>query len=396
MVAKKVPSMEKLPEQNVFSVMVEFYRLKTIAGKDMDEHQKNYAVIRLVTIIEQFFRCIVENKLRDRSIPALEKVELDTRIIDEVASSVSRSPKSTIKNRIISLTYLFQSTKAIVDKFGEAIDGAEKENLDKLFKHRHNLVHSVDPSPLHSEEICEHYDIVEKIMKRVLDEQNNADFSFYIMKGQSLHRLRDDNGSKECFENALNCFNRRVKLNPDNPDLHFGVGLAHWYLGGYEAANRSFDEATRLKPDFAEAHLHRGLMLFLLDRHEAAKTSFMDVIKFDPDNAFALLYASLTENAIGSKQNALAYLDRAIIIEPGNARLYAEKEDILRSYGMKVWADECHKLASMRIQDTAHKPPNPTMEQSEFGSQISTEDDNGGHDGSVADKDPDAAKDGAP
>ena len=370
MAIKKIPKMEKLPVQNTHSVMTKFYHLKVIADKDMDEHQKNYVVIMLVTVIEQFFRSIVEMRLKDGTIKVPEKVELDTRIIDEVASSMSKSPKRTIRNLIISLTYLFQSTKAITDTFGpRAIEDTERENLDKLFKHRHSLVHSVDQPVLLSKEIRKHYDIAEQLMGRVLDDQDHADLSHYIVKGQSLQELGDVDGSKKCFRMALDRFRDAVKSDPDNPDSHFGVGLAQEYLDDHEAAIRSFDEAIKLKPDIAEVHLHKGRLLFTLERYEEAAKSLAVEIAADPNNTSALLLAGSALGAVGARETALALLDRAISNEPGNVVAYSEKEEILRSLGLHEWADECHKQFSRRMHDLAFNHIALMIEQGKLGSQ---------------------------
>ena len=54
----------KLTKQEMDDVFVEFYRLDEIFGK-RDRHTQNYIVIRLVTIIEQFFRKIVEKQIEN-------------------------------------------------------------------------------------------------------------------------------------------------------------------------------------------------------------------------------------------------------------------------------------------------------------------------------------------
>ena len=159
--------MEKLPKQGIDDVLVEFYRLKSIMESDLDEHQKKYVIIRLVTIIEQFFRCVLEIKFRNVPSKIPEKMELDPRIIDEAVGKLSKAARKTIKNHIISLTYSFQGTDAIkseMDKFQIKVFGHEvkEEDFEKLFKLRHSFVHSVDPQPLQSEEIQEYYAKTEK------------------------------------------------------------------------------------------------------------------------------------------------------------------------------------------------------------------------------------------
>ena len=53
----------KLEKQEMDDVFVEFYRLDEIL-ENKDQHIQNYIVIRLVTVIEQFFRKIVEEQIK--------------------------------------------------------------------------------------------------------------------------------------------------------------------------------------------------------------------------------------------------------------------------------------------------------------------------------------------
>ena len=54
----------ELLKQEMTDVVVEFYDLNTIL-ESTDRHIHNYVIIRLVTIIEQFFRKIIELKIKN-------------------------------------------------------------------------------------------------------------------------------------------------------------------------------------------------------------------------------------------------------------------------------------------------------------------------------------------
>ena len=384
MAQKKLPKMEKLPEQDVPDVLAEFYRLKSLVKKNMSEHHKNYVVIRLVTVIEQFFRCIIEINLKEGTITAPEAVTLGTHIIDEIASSVSGFPKRAIKNRIISLTYSFQNIKAITDVVDDKIISASKMNvLDKLFKHRHNLVHSVDKPFLNFKEIEEYYNIVEELMRRILDDRDNVELSFYIVKGQSLQKLGDVDGSKTCYKNALNRFKDHVKSDPNNPDLHFGIGVAYVLLEDYELALKSFDEAATLKPDIGEVNLYRGSLLYNLERYAEAVKYCMSEIAVDPNSVYALRIAGAALSAIDERETGLAFIDRAIFHEPGNVFVYREKEEMLKAHGLSVWAGNCRMSIPLRMSASTRKRIDVMAKQSKLDSQSSNKT-NGG-DGPDAD-----------
>ena len=68
----------KLKKQEMDDVFTEFYRLDEILEKN-DQHTQNYIVIRLVTIIEQFFRKVVEKQIKDKKgvIPSETTINTD-------------------------------------------------------------------------------------------------------------------------------------------------------------------------------------------------------------------------------------------------------------------------------------------------------------------------------
>ena len=356
---RHLPQMERLPEQGMDDVFVEFYRLKPIVKNNMSDYQKNYIIIRLATIVEQFFRCIVAIKLEGNQGNILEKVQFDAHIIDEVANTLSRLPKKAIRNYIVSLTRSFQNTKDIINEFGMNVftDTSEKESFEKLFRHRHHLVHSVDQPSLLFKEIQEYYDLTEKLMERMLNDLDRVDLSFYFMKGNALRHLEDNDGSTECFERAMNHFEDAVKSNPDDTNSHFGFALAQHSLMDYDAAIKSFDEVLRLEANNTTAHLYKGKSLFFLERYDEAIKCFDVVLVADPNNAYVLRLMGVVLHAIEKRESALAYLDRAIMNEPGDAVTYLVKRDILKELGLFIWAgacnqrfDECMRYAGVEKQ----------------------------------------------
>lgn len=59
---------------------------------------------------------------------------------------------------------------------------------------------------------------------------------------------------------SLQKYQTMVKLHPDDPDAHFGLGLAYEEQGNLADAIRSLEQVTRLAPAYARAYLHRGFL----------------------------------------------------------------------------------------------------------------------------------------
>src|SRR5581483_3344531 len=56
------------------------------------------------------------------------------------------------------------------------------------------------------------------------------------------------------FEAAWRHYQDAVRLRPNRPDYHTGLGLAAWKSGRHEAAERHFLDALRLDPRYSSAN----------------------------------------------------------------------------------------------------------------------------------------------
>ena len=148
----------------------EFYRLKDIIQESMKSHEKNHAIIRLVTIIEQFFRCVVEIRLEDKSEHVPSKMEIDPRIIDNISDRLFQNTSTDIKNHMLSLTYSFQNTHSIYNTMGrlglptwsdDPKSAKERERFEELFQSRHGLIHTVDRQSLSYDVIVSYHVMTE-------------------------------------------------------------------------------------------------------------------------------------------------------------------------------------------------------------------------------------------
>ena len=154
----------KLTEQEMDDVFVEFYRLGEILEKK-DQHTQNYIVIRLVTIIEQFFRKIVERQIETMKGKIPHEITINTNYLSSI--------KSTSKERLISSSYSFQNvddiTRAMKNfQIPDVFSWKEEDHHDKfkeLFKLRHDTVHTVMPL---KENAIKYHEITENMMMHVL------------------------------------------------------------------------------------------------------------------------------------------------------------------------------------------------------------------------------------
>jgi hypothetical protein len=169
-----------------------------------------------------------------------------------------------------------------------------------------------------------------------------------FIRGIGLHRLGR-------LEEALDCYDLALALNPDNAEVHTYRNLAIQKINNLRATTQpssrsidsssgkeaeklnelgisqetsqnldhalaSFDRAIALEPDYAEAHYGRGRVLLGLDKLDDALTSFDCAIALKPDYAEAYNARGRAFHRLKRLDEALANYDRAIALKPDFAK----------------------------------------------------------------------------
>ncbi len=139
------------------------------------------------------------------------------------------------------------------------------------------------------------------------------------------------------YEDALEAYEKVIKLDPTCVYAYNGKGLALEALGDYAGALEAYEEAIQLDPGYASAYRNKGDTLRGLNRYEEALEAYEEAIKLDPKN----------ENVYNGKGNTLYDLQRytealeaynqAIGLDPKYAIAYANKSMVL--YDLKRYEE---------------------------------------------------------
>jgi len=70
-----------------------------------------------------------------------------------------------------------------------------------------------------------------------------------------------------------------IKLNPNDTEAHYSLGVVLYNLERFEEAENEFRKVIRLNPDNVEAHYSLGVILYNLEQFEEAKKEFKEAIK---------------------------------------------------------------------------------------------------------------------
>ncbi len=151
-----------------------------------------------------------------------------------------------------------------------------------------------------------------------------------------------DLGNALLQENALDeaqkSFLEAVSLDYRSGDAHFGLGLAEYGRGDYEAALFQFNEVARLYPERFDGHFNRGVTLAKLRRYEEAVEAFSAALETSAEvssaeqvNAYLGLAGQL-ERVEDYASAAEAYT-AALELRPGDDALTLQRGQALYNAG---------------------------------------------------------------
>lgn len=110
--------------------------------------------------------------------------------------------------------------------------------------------------------------------------------------------------------------NKIVETDPDNPEIHFNLGVASAQLGENEKAEQYYKKALELNPNYEGALINMAVIKLaneapIVEQMNSLGTSRADNLKYD----------ELRSKLEKLRQEALPYLEKAQKINPNNAQV---------------------------------------------------------------------------
>ena len=131
-------------------------------------------------------------------------------------------------------------------------------------------------------------------------------------------RLGQEAVKRGDLDNAIIHFRGAVRIDPDNPGAHVGLGLALAYKGEIDEAIRHFRAALKRDPENAEVQNSLGVALMQKGQLDEAQTHLQRAIKINPrfakpHNSLGVLFARK-----GKLDEAVGQFQEALRIDPSN------------------------------------------------------------------------------
>jgi tetratricopeptide (TPR) repeat protein len=84
------------------------------------------------------------------------------------------------------------------------------------------------------------------------------------------------------FKNASIAFKEVIKINPQNHEAHYYIGVCNIRLNFYKEAITNFDKAIELNPKYSKAYYNRGVARFYLSDNFSGCIDFKKAVEIDP------------------------------------------------------------------------------------------------------------------
>jgi hypothetical protein len=145
-----------------------------------------------------------------------------------------------------TITYYFDDTVAkIVEEPKVSNAPAVPEPANSEIQDQEPLEVSVGSVFIRSEDLAgEPPRLLKSAAKPATD---NADAETLLSEGHEFLKQQKD-------REAIKAFKESIKLNPNNPETHYGLGFSNFRLGKFRDAADAFKKATVLSPAMAKAH----------------------------------------------------------------------------------------------------------------------------------------------
>ena len=209
-----------------------------------------------------------------------------------------------------------------------------------------------------------------KFINKALDLKNNS-YIYHSLKGKINFDLND-------FSQSILSYNYSLKINPNQPDILYNIGLSYQNNFNYEKsldsyrkalsfnpklseafinsgniyqklkkpreAIISYTKAITLNPNIAEYHLNLGNILYQINLFLEATNSYNRAIQIKSDYSSAYSYKGLALEALHFLDDAIKSFDLAIFYDKNNYDAYWKKSltsllnrDLLTGFNLYEW-----------------------------------------------------------
>ena len=136
------------------------------------------------------------------------------------------------------------------------------------------------------------------------------------------------------YEEAIECYNKALEIDPDYGDAWNNKGIVLDDLGRYEEAIECYNKALEIDPDNAYVWNNKGVSLYHLGRYEEAIECYNKALEIDPNYGDAWFNKGNALSKLGRYEEAIECFNRALSIK-NDGKIRKVKENIERELKKK-------------------------------------------------------------
>ena len=184
-----------------------------------------------------------------------------------------------------------------------------------------------------------------------------------MLAGEALDEMNDHVGATQQFRAA-------VKANPQEPNVHFGLGYLLWVQAQYEESAQEFRAELANVPNHVQALAYLADANLKMNHPEVALPLIEKAIRINPDFEMPHLDLGIMYADSGRRDEALRELKVAARLNPNDVNVHWRLARLYHAMGRKDEADaEFHKTRSLTKAaddsvfsklDNAHAKDQPT------------------------------------
>ena len=133
---------------------------------------------------------------------------------------------------------------------------------------------------------------------------------------------------KEQDEEALECFNRALEIDPENGDAWCFKGMTLYFLEKDSQAITCLEKAIKINPENGNAWYYKGWCLYMLEQDEEAIECFNKAISINSNDYAAWFGKGKCFYMMGDYETALECFDKSLNIKPGYENALKAKKEL--------------------------------------------------------------------
>ena len=173
-----------------------------------------------------------------------------------------------------------------------------------------------------------------------------------MLAGEALDELKDNAGAVDQFRAA-------EKANPNEPNVHFGLGYLLWAQKRYPEAAPEFQLELANDPLHTQSLLYLGDTDLQLNKPEEARPLLEKAVQLDPSMWLADLDLGIIDSDAGRNDEALRELQLAENLKPDEVNVHWRLGRLYRTMGRKdeakVELEKASKLNKAADEDLYQK-----------------------------------------